>query len=251
MYDISVSQDYVITSDKEDIDRIEKRDQRLVEIMVENSAFCEVLAQQSGRVYRKKAVNDMPYKNLINSEKYLAEEQEIEALADPREAAERKRMLEEINAKVVDYIAHINAYNYSQHCKAIEERGLIFKPISKRTATKKWDAFFASNLSPEEKRKIYYSNFKWHMFSYGQTEALKGDAANRAFDRCEKESAYLFIQSTDEAWRIENAQLLASADLNVNYSFERADVYIFDVNGKWAYARTHESDCGPYFLCID
>ena len=193
----------------------------------------------------------MSYKDLIDWEKYLAEEQEIKTLADPSEAAERGRLLEEINEKVLDYNAHINAYNYSQHCKAIEARGLIFKPISKRTATRKWDAFFASNISPEEKRKIYYSNFKWHMFSYEKVETLKGDAANCEFDRCEKGPAYLFVQCTDEAWRIENAQLLTSADLGVDCSFERADVYIFDANGKWAYARTHESDCGPYFLCVN
>ena len=193
----------------------------------------------------------MAYKNLIDWNAYLAEETEIEALADREEAAVREKLLEEINEKVLDYNAHINAYNYAQHCKAVEARGLIFKPISKRTVTRKWDAFFASKISPEEKRKIYYSSFKWHMFSYEKIEALKGDDAKRAFDRCEKESAYLFIQCTDEAWRIENAQLLTSADLGVDCSFERADVYIFDVKGKWAYARTHESDCGPYFLCAD
>ena len=200
---------------------------------------------------KEKAVRCVAYKNLIDWEKYLAEEQEIEALTDPSEAAERERLLEEINKKVLDYNAHINAYNYAHHCKSIEARGLIFKPISKRTATRKWDAFFASNLSPDEKRKIYYSSFKWHMFSYEKIVALKGDDARCAFDRCEKEAAYLFIQCTDEAWRIENAQLFTSADLDVDFSFERADVYIFDVKGKWAYVRTHESDCGPYFLLID
>ena len=92
LYDISVSRDYVITNDKEDIDRIEKRDQMLAEVMVENSPFCEVLAQQNGRVYRKKAViNNMSYKNLIDWEKYLAEEQEIEALADVPETRVKKK----------------------------------------------------------------------------------------------------------------------------------------------------------------
>ena len=193
----------------------------------------------------------MAYKNLIDWNAYLAEETEIEALADQEEAAVRKKLLKEISEKVMDYNAHINAYNYAQHCKAIEARGLIFKTISKRTATRKWDTFFASHISPEKKRKIYYSSFKWHMFSYEKNEARKGDAANRAFDRCEKGSAYLFIQCTEEAWRIKNAQLLTSADFDVDYSFERADVYIFDVKGKWAYVRTHESDCGPYFLLVE
>ena len=193
----------------------------------------------------------MAYRDLIDWDAYFAQEQEIETLTDPIEAAERERLLEEINEKVLNYNAHINAYNYAQHCKSIESRGLIFKSISKRTAARKWDTFFASKISPEEKRKIYYSSFKWHLFSYEKVEALKGDAAKQAFDRCEKESAYLFIQCTDEAWRIDNAQLLTSDDFSVDYSFERGDVYIFDTKGKWAYARTHESNCGPYFLGID
>jgi hypothetical protein len=190
----------------------------------------------------------MAYKNLIDWNAYLAEETEIEALADREEAAVREKLLEEINKTVMDYNAHIDAYNYAQHCKAIEARGLIFKPISKKTATRKWDTFFAANLSPEEKRKIYYSSFKWHMFSYEMCDAIKGEAANRGFDSCQKASAYIFIQCTNEAWRVENAQLLTAADLNVDYDFERADVYVFDVSGQWAYVRTHESDCGPYFL---
>ena len=190
----------------------------------------------------------MAYKNLIDWELYLAEETEIETLADCEEAAIREKFLEEINEKVMDYNAHINAYNFAQHCTEIESRGLVFKPIAKRTATRKWDIFFAANLTPEEKRKIYYSSFKWHMFSYEKCDAIKGDAANRAFDSCKKSSAYLFIQCTNEAWRIENTQLLTAADLNVDYDFERADVYIFDTKGQWAYVRTHENDCGPYFL---
>ena len=83
-------------------------------------------------IVKEKAVKCMAYRNLIDWEKYLAEDQEIELLTDPSEAAKRERMLEEINKKVSDYNAHINAYNYTQHCKSIEARGLIFKPISKK-----------------------------------------------------------------------------------------------------------------------
>lgn len=191
----------------------------------------------------------MGYKQLIDWKAYLAEETEIEALNDPEEAAIREKLLEEINEKVMDYNGHINDYNYAQHCKIIRSRGLVFEPVSKRTVARKWDAFFAPVLSAEAKREIYYSSFKWHIFSYEKVAAKKGSDAKRAFDRCKKGAAYLFIQCTDEAWYIENAQLLTAADLAVEYSFERADVYIFDANGKWTYVRTHESDCGPYFLC--
>lgn len=193
----------------------------------------------------------MGYKQLIDWKAYFAEQAEIEALVDPEEAAIREKLLEDINKKVVDYNEHINEYDYAQHCKTIEDRGLRFKTVSKRTVTRKWDAFFAAGLSPETKRKIYYSNFKWHMFSYEQVEAIKGDEAKTAFDCCEKAGAYLFIQCTDEAWYIENTGLLTAADLAVDYCFKRADVYIFDAQGKWAYVRTHETDCGPYFLQVN
>ena len=198
---------------------------------------------------KEKAVIHVAYRNLLDLNAYLSEEAEIETLADKEEAAVREKLLEEINEMVLAYNAHIRAYHYAQHGRAIEARGLIFKPISGRTAARKWDSFFAFHLSPEEKRNIHYSSFKWHMFSYGKAEALTGDAANRAFDQLEKKAAYLFIQCTAEAWRIENAQLLTAADLNVDYDFNRADVYIFDAHGKWAYVRTHESSCGPYFFC--
>lgn len=190
----------------------------------------------------------MAYKDLIAWDAYLAEETEIEALEDREEATVREKLLEAINESVLDYNVHINEYNYLLHCKQIVSRGLIFKPITKSTATRKWDQYFASDLSPEDKKKIYYRSFKWHMFSYEKCDALKGDAANHAFDHCQKACAYLFIQCTDEAWRIENADLLTAADLHVGCSFERADVYIFDAKGQWAYVKTHEHECGPYFF---
>lgn len=190
----------------------------------------------------------MSYKNLIDWDAFAREEAEIEALTDRMEAAERERLLDELQLMVWKYNERVNSYNYVWHCIEIEARGLVFKPIAKQTAEQKWDAFFASQLTPEEKQKCYYSDFKWHMFSFEKVAALKGEEANRAFDACERGEAYLFIQCTDEAWRIENAQLLTAADLCVDYDFQRADVYIFDAAGTWAYARTHESDCGPYFL---
>ena len=190
----------------------------------------------------------MAYRNLLDWDAYLVEEEEIASLDDREEAALRERMLEAISKSVLDYNSHIDEYNYLKHRKMIESRGLIYKSIAKRTATRKWDLFFASHLSPEEKREIFYSSFKWHMFSYEKCDALKGNAANEAFDSCQKTAAYLFIQCTNDAWRIENAGLITAADLNVDYSFEQADVYIFDTKGQWAYVRTHERECGPYFF---
>lgn len=190
----------------------------------------------------------MNYRRLIDWGAYLAEIQEIGALDDVEEAAAREKLLDELQEKILDYNQHIYEYNHRQHCKAIEARGLRFKSISKRTAVRKWDAFFASELSPETKKEIHYRQFKWHMFSYEKVNAKAGANAKRAFNCCKKDGAYLFFQCKDEAWYIENAQLLAAADLRVDESFQLADMYLFDENGKWAYAQTHEGSCGPYFL---
>lgn len=46
LFDINISGDYVITHNKEDIERFENHDQRLTETIIKNKAFCEVLSQQ-------------------------------------------------------------------------------------------------------------------------------------------------------------------------------------------------------------
>lgn len=187
-------------------------------------------------------------RRIIDWKAYWAEIQKLDILNDPEEVAVRQNLLDELTDRAAAYYQHINEYNLVQHCKAIEARGLRFKPLSKQTVARRWDTFFASGLSREVKRKIYYSQYKWHMFSYEQVPAKEGADAKRSFNRCKKGAAYLFFQHTNEAWYIENAQLLTAADFMVNYSFQKADLYIFDANGEWAFVRTHEPYCGPYFL---
>ena len=46
---INVSKEYIITNDKEDIERIEKRDEKIGEVLLQNREFCEVLSQRKGR----------------------------------------------------------------------------------------------------------------------------------------------------------------------------------------------------------
>lgn len=185
---------------------------------------------------------------MIDWDAYYKEEEEIEALADREEAAVRRRLLDELYEKEYAYQLHILDYEYRQYCNAIVARGLRFREIEKETAAAKWDEFFAAGLTEEDRQSIYYDQFKWHMFSYDRAACRKGDNARRAFDACKKGAAYLFFQHTDEAWYIENADVLTAADFDADFDFVRADVYIFDAGGKWAYARTHEKSCGPYFL---
>lgn len=41
----------------------------------------------------------------------------------------------------------------------------------------RWDNTFAQNISAEIKEAVYYSQFKWHMFSYEQQNCLKMEEA--------------------------------------------------------------------------
>ena len=187
--------------------------------------------------------------HILNSDALDAAYDENLTLEDREEAAVREALLDAIGDSVVAYNKHVIEYEYRQYCKKIEDRGLIFRPVDKKTVAEMWDCYFAADLSAETRKKIFYdSDFKWHMFSYGKTAARTGADARRAFNRCKKGAAYLFIECTDEAWFIENSNLLKAKDFEVDYYFEREDIYIFDVEGKWAYAKTHESDCGPYFM---
>lgn len=49
LLDIKVSKEYVITNDKDDIERIEKRDGEIAEVLHQNSEFCEVLSQRKSQ----------------------------------------------------------------------------------------------------------------------------------------------------------------------------------------------------------
>jgi hypothetical protein len=47
LFDISISGDYKITTDKDDIERTERRHEKLSEVVSQNHAFFEVLSQKS------------------------------------------------------------------------------------------------------------------------------------------------------------------------------------------------------------
>ncbi len=188
---------------------------------------------------------------LIDWGAYLSEWQSIEELQDKEEARCRQEMLEEIKQMVLNYASHVRQYEYERHAQAILLRGLEVVPVKKKPVEKLWDEFFASTLSANIRKKIYYSDFKWHMFSYGQVAAIAGKAANEAYDRQSRGDAYLFFQCTNEAWQIKNADLLTADDLNVDFNFHRADFYLFDSSGRWCYVHTHEPDLGPWFLVQD
>ncbi|MBQ7888022.1 MAG: DUF4275 family protein [Clostridia bacterium] len=191
--------------------------------------------------------------SLVNADVLLTEIRLAENLPNKREAQYRLNRLNRIAELVGEYQRHIYEYDaqreYQRKCKEICKRGLRFSKADKAEVASKWDRYFTSHLSEKQREQVFYDQFKWHIFSYDEVPHKSGKRAKAAFNRTKKQDAYIFIQRTDEAWYIENADLLKVADLSLDSgSFERKDVYIFDAQGKWTYVRTHEDRlCGPYF----
>lgn len=105
-----------------------------------------------------------------------------------------------------------------------------------------WDRTFAQNIREEVKESIYYSQFKWHIFSYEKQSSLKEDEARRAFDAEPKDELYVNYQNSPIVLLYSNANNVIAADFD-----SQQDIYIFDKNFNWTYVHTHESMCGPYF----
>lgn len=183
---------------------------------------------------------------LIDFSVYIQESNKTQTLSDSREASVRLEMLRKIMNLTKEYYEHTNAYDYEKFRKEISARGMRFTPVDHRTTKTKWTKLFAASIPKEDRKKVYFEQYRWHLFSFDLLEALKENAARTAFNACSKDTAYLFFQHTDQAYLVENAHLLMAADFDYIF-LPHPDIYLFDSNGKWTYIHTHESMCGPYF----
>ncbi|MFF5994564.1 DUF4275 family protein [Lysinibacillus sp. KU-BSD001] len=107
----------------------------------------------------------------------------------------------------------------------------------------RWEAAFAGSIKEEVKAKIYYEQFKWHLFSYEKIPCLKEEEARTAFDAQRKGNLYMMYERFPIVYVYENAMNVTSEDFN-----SQSDIYIFDDSFSWTYVHTHEEMCGPYFL---
>jgi len=129
--------------------------------------------------------------------------------------------------------------------KSLQDKGIILTErfgLETQQIVEQWDAAFAGEISDKTKEEIYFSEFKWHMFSYKKKDCLTAEAAREAFDGAAKDEVYVFYQNSPQVWVYTNAAGLRSTDFD-----SQQDVYVFDKALKWTYIHTHESYCGPYF----
>ena len=186
------------------------------------------------------------YEYLINFHVYLKESNKSQNLTDHAEIVTRQEMLSEIMELTRDYYEHINEYDYKQFCKELMERGIHFSPVNDRTTKARWTKLFAAPVSKEDRKKVYFEQYRWHLFSFELLKALSDNEARAAFNTEPKDSIYLFWQHRDQAYLVENAHLFKAEDFDHDF-IPFSDFYLFSPEGKWTYIHTHESMCGPYF----
>ena len=186
------------------------------------------------------------YEYLINFHVYLKETNKSQTLTDHAEIVTRQEMLSEIMELTRNYYEHVNEYDYKQFCKELMERGIRFTPINDRTTKARWTKLFAASIPKEDRKNVYFEQYKWHLFSYKLLDAMTNDEAREAFNAEPKTSVYLFEQHSKNAYLVENAHLFKAEDFDHDF-IPFSDFYLFCPEGKWTYIHTHESMCGPYF----
>ena len=178
---------------------------------------------------------------------------EIEQIGDAQEREARTRLVGQIMEKITDYDVHVREYAYQQAVHVLINRGIIFEPVDREPIVTEWDSQFDSLVSTDAKQSAqhYTNQFRWHLFSFELLPAIQGDKARTAFDKWNKQELYLFFDYADEAYRVKNAHLLTSKDvesLRENSSLDHSDMYFFDPLNSWIYVKPHEEYCGPYFF---
>ncbi len=165
----------------------------------------------------------------------------------------RFNLLDNIRREVYRYEWHIQQFNFLELLNSFKKRGLEFELFENSNEIKElWENTFTKNLTTEQKEKIYFSQYRWHIFSYKVFSALSDKQANKAFSDATKDEVYLFYQDSNKYYKIKNAHLFLLDDLlNETFLDFNHEFFIFDAKQKWTYIHTHEQQCGPYFYQID
>lgn len=188
------------------------------------------------------------YFRIINQKELFALYDEIHQLPDPAERKVREDLLDRIHAVIGDYDVHVREYAFSLHGKQILSRGVRALPASGSSLKRRWTRLFASGITPEQRKNVYFHQYRWHLFSYRILNALEGEEADRAFVQAKKGRVFVFYQHCDDGWMLEKAELIRPEDFRTEVPSPWTDVYLFDPDNRWTYIHTHEGGCGPYFF---
>lgn len=168
-----------------------------------------------------------------------------------RQANTLYQMLEHTNDEMKESIKHFLFGDRTvklEHMKLVPKLqahniSVIEADVNGHDLKMEWERVFAGGLDADEKENIHFEQFSWHIFSFKRTPCLSGKQAVEAFQQEEKKACYIFYQQYDFASFIADAAHLTAEDLE-----DEQDIYIVDMDFKWTYVVTHESQCGPYFV---
>jgi len=135
-----------------------------------------------------------------------------------------------------------------QFKKNLQDKGVIITELFGEEAERirhLWDNTFSKNITEEMKESIYYSQFKWHIFSYEKQKCLLEEEARKAFDTVSKDEFFVMYQHLSHIIQYSKANKVVAADFD-----SQQDIYIFNKSFTWTYVHTHESMCGPYFYKV-
>jgi predicted nucleic acid-binding protein len=134
--------------------------------------------------------------------------------------------------------------------KLLKEKGILVSKLKNKQneLRKKWEEKFTNTLSKSQKRKIYFHQHLWHVFSYKKLPCLEEELAAEAFGKIKKDICYIFYQDNEDVLLLENARSLKAEDIIHEIDCYIDDVYVMDKDFSWTYIHTHEQFCGPYFF---
>ncbi len=113
---------------------------------------------------------------------------------------------------------------------------------------RQWLTAFASNIPESEIAKYVKStgNFIWHVFSWELLDKgvyLSAEAAKAAYDNVDKSDAICID------WFQDKQTTALTCNLYTAEALDRiTEIYVVSKDFKWTYIKTHESQCGPYFM---
>lgn len=136
-----------------------------------------------------------------------------------------------------------------EQIKRLKSKGiLVTNLIGKREELQKqWEEAFAKHLSKSQKRKIYFYQHLWHVFSYKKLSCLEEQEARDAFNKVKKDSCIIYYYDNQNVLLLENARNLKAEDIIKDIDDYLEDVYVVGTDFTWTYVFTHEENCGPYF----
>ncbi|SMQ81562.1 protein of unknown function [Bacillus sp. OV166] len=137
-----------------------------------------------------------------------------------------------------------------QQIDLLKEKGILVTELkNKRNELRKqWEEAFAKHLSKSQKRKIFFHQHLWHVFSFNKLPCVEGLEAGDAFDKKKKDACYIFYQDNDYVLLLENAIWLKAEDKINEIDGYINDVYVVDKDFSWTFIHTHEYFCGLYFF---